>query len=228
MQKAFTLAETLITLSIIGIIAVMGIASLMKAKPDQNALAYKKTFYAIQDAIRYLANDTNRFPSSEQVFKLDTVNPDPDFSRVLNGKAYQVYLCEQVAAALNTTGAIHCGNSAGGATDGTISGAGDVEFQLQSGAVLNGFNQTFADEDSTIASANERMPQDSITICVDVNGLNKGPNKGCEYKDRDVKNRDQFKFRVHEDGKVSTGSEEESGIDWAVENAILEETGINK
>jgi len=218
MKKAFTLAETVITLVIIGFIAVLTFSNLMKVKPDENATLFKKTFYTIQDAVRYLSNDTNKYPNEEDVFKCKST--DADCARVLKGKSYQQYFCEQVAEALNTVGKIDCGTYEKSDNNGIISG-NNYEFQLTNGAILNGFNQPFANEDS------DDSTKDSITICVDVNGLKTGPNKGCAFADKDVKKRDQFKFRIHFDGKVSTGDESEAGIDWAVENAILEETGIN-
>lgn len=54
----------------------------------------------------------------------------------------------------------------------------------------------------------------SITICVDVNGTDKGTNTGCSAS-QTLTTKDQFRIMLYQDGKVTTGS------DWTVENNIL-------
>lgn len=205
--KAFTLAETLITLVIIGVIAVLMYSNYINVIPEENSSLYKKAFYTIQDVIRSLANDTVKFPSSTLLFMAEPMTED--------NKTYQQYFCEQVATSLNTLGKINCGTSGNDASDGAFSeNIDDYEFKLTNGMTFTGFNQEFEDEDSN------DMTSDSITVLVDVNGLDKNPNALCKTS---AANCDRYRIRIHADGKVST---DES---WTIENQILEDPhyGIN-
>lgn len=202
MKKAFTLAETLITVTIIGIIASLMMAQLSKVKPDENAMLYKKSFYTIQDVVRTLANDVDKYPDSSNIFMTKPTNASEG--------SYQLYFCNNVYNELNTVGQNNCSSNALNENNGTFSD-GKYDFKLTNGMWFSGFNQTYTKEDGS---------QNSITICVDTNG-NKGPNVGCTGSSF-PKNRDQYKIRINFDGKVTTGS----GDDWNGENAILENTGI--
>ena len=200
---AFTLAEMMITLLIIGIVATMMITNLMDASPDENALMYKKAFYSISEIISSLTNDSTKFPDGENMFKAEITTEtgitDP-----------QEYFCTEVANGLNTLGDISCDEERDGNTN--ISGD-NYDFKLANGTLVAGLNQEFTDEDG------KSITPDTITICVDVNG-DKGPNAGCSDDDeaRAATDRDQFRIRISYDGKVSTGNDDEG---FAVENAIL-------
>lgn len=210
MKKAFTLAETLITLVIVGIIAVMVYSNLMRVKPDENATLYKKAFYSVQEAVRALANDDSLYPDAELMFKYEPAKADAD--------DYNLAFCKNMANALNTIGEIKC--SSNKITSGASTGQGDFtngkyDFKLTNGMVFSGFNQEFTDEDSN------SLTSDTITVCVDVNGIGKGVDKGCKASESTEKNRDRFRMRIHYDGKVSTDK------NWTGENAILENPGIS-
>lgn len=200
LKAAFTLAELMITMVIIGVVSIMMITNLMKAKPDENALMYKKTFYSISEAISALANDSTKFPDGEDLFKA-AITTDDYTSK-------EVYFCTQVANALNTLGSISCNTLRNGNTNIAENA---YDFKLANGTLVAGLNKEFTNEDS------DALTPETITICVDVNGA-KGPNKGCTSKDRADNKKDQFRIRIAYTGKVSTGSDAEG---FSVENAIL-------
>lgn len=201
--RAFTFAELMITMVIIGVVTVMLITNLMSVTPDENALMYKKAFYSISEVVRTLTNDSTKFPDSENMFKAE-ITTDSDITEP------EEYFCTQVANALNTLGNISCSTSRSG--NSNITGS-NYDFKLSNGILIAGLNQEFSNED------NKNITPDTITICVDVNG-DKEPNAGCADDDDARKSalRDQFRIRISFDGKVSTGSDEEG---FAVENAIL-------
>ena len=99
MKKAFTLAETLVTLAIIGVLAAILVPGINNVRPDKDKIVYKKALYNMQSAI------SNAMDSSL-------------YSQVTNSAAYwgdenvkQNKFCEAMADALNTRGKINCGDS---------------------------------------------------------------------------------------------------------------------
>ncbi len=217
MKNAFTLAETLITLMIIGLIAAWMYPALIKAAPDENALQYRKAFYSLEDVIRSLANDSTKYDDPEAMFKAtprDAADGSTD--------AYREVFCRNIANSMNTLGAINCERGRT-LTDKALENISDenMNFKLTNGMSFGNFTAQFKDEDS------DNLTPDTLTICVDVNGLEKGPNKGCASADKEIKNRDQYRIRIQFDGKVLTG--EDKGSDhWNEETKILESRRITK
>lgn len=190
--KAFTLAEVMITLVVIGVITLMIMGAVGDVSPDENKLLYKKTFYTLSEVVRSLANDSNKF-NSDDMFKAEPTNDEY--------ASAQEYFCQMVANSLNTLGEIQC------------TGNPDWNFRLTNGVRIRGLNEEFTNEDDNALTA------ETITICVDVNG-DKGPNTGCGEGAQNNANagRDQFRIRISYDGKVYTGTNEE---EFTVENSIL-------
>ncbi len=90
-KHSFTLAETLVTLTILGIIMAIVMPLINKAKPDKDIIIFKKGLYTIQSAV---GNATevliNQGALSNEIWKDDL----PDGT--------QVYFCERLADHLNT------------------------------------------------------------------------------------------------------------------------------
>lgn len=61
-KKAFTLAETLITLLIIGIISALMLPAVNKAKPDEVKVKYLRTYSALEKTILSLINNPKIYP----------------------------------------------------------------------------------------------------------------------------------------------------------------------
>ena len=189
--KAFTLAELMIVLSIIGTIAAFMIPVLHKTRPDDSVLMYRKAFYTIEEAVKHLTNDINLYY-------------DGDLSKGAN-------FCQNMANAVNTIGSINCSSSYTGKTDMV---AADVNFTLSNGVDIGGLNQA-------IVSGEE------ITICVDINGVNVGLDKGCEAgsieadNSSDIRQRDQFRLKIKSDGKVSVKYIDTDNYNYGSEYAML-------
>lgn len=62
MKKAFTLAETLIVLAIIGVLATLLLSSLHGATPDKKKAMFKKAYSVAERAIGELVNDETLYP----------------------------------------------------------------------------------------------------------------------------------------------------------------------
>lgn len=96
MRNGFTLAEVLITLTVIGIVCAVTIPMLNNAKPDRDKVIYKKAIYSIGEVMKKTIED----PTS----KLSTKYwADENLS--------EDAFCEAFAKILNTSGKIMCNNT---------------------------------------------------------------------------------------------------------------------
>lgn len=219
-NKAFTIAEVMITLSIIGVIAAIMIPVLDDSRPDEITLNYRKAFYAIEEGVQSIVNDTKLYEDG------DLLHPKNETSA--SGDTTGRILCYNLSNALNTIGAVTCPGDSGSSTlklvnsngaTGSNMLASQQNFKFSNGAAIGGIHGEWSsinDDLSTVSASNEYF----ITLCVDVNGLQKGPNKGCKTSDRSVDKRDQFRIRVSRDGKVYTGNSVGAN-NWFMENMML-------
>ncbi len=93
MKKGYTLAEVLITLVVLGIIMAISIPLLFGAKPNKDAMMYKKAIYNIQAAMVGVMDDPMATLSNEYW-------ADPDVTS--SG------FCEAFESAMNTLGGANC------------------------------------------------------------------------------------------------------------------------
>lgn len=102
MKKAFTLAETLISLVVIGVIAAILIPMLTSSGPQKERVMYKKAFYSMQEALATALNDIGYSPDVPNVGIDDT-----------NGTYWAgvdaTKFCNSVAGAMHTIGNVNCG-----------------------------------------------------------------------------------------------------------------------
>lgn len=101
MKKSFTLAETLVTLTVLGIIMAIVIPLISKARPDKDVIMFKKALYSLQSAVGNATEELlNEGAMSNTIWSDDIVtNVDP--------KGF----CNRISAHLNTTGNGKCGNA---------------------------------------------------------------------------------------------------------------------
>lgn len=66
-KKAFTMAEVLMVLAVLGIIAAILIPAIATLKPDQNRVMFKKAYYLTERLIAEIVNDEQLYPSSNVV-----------------------------------------------------------------------------------------------------------------------------------------------------------------
>lgn len=64
-KKGYTLAEALITLGIIGIIAALVVPAANKARPNENKIKFLQTYDAIETQIKNFASNTRYFPTCQ-------------------------------------------------------------------------------------------------------------------------------------------------------------------
>jgi len=86
MKKAFTLAEVLIVIVIIGIIAILMITALQGKTPDKDKLMFKKTYADISRAASEVANDMNFYNKKKKYTPILRALYDADYYKVLAQK----------------------------------------------------------------------------------------------------------------------------------------------
>lgn len=64
LKKGFTLAETMITVAILGLLAAILIPALNKVSPNDNKIMFRKAYYTLERAISFLINDDVNYPSN--------------------------------------------------------------------------------------------------------------------------------------------------------------------
>lgn len=114
-KKGFTLAEILISLTILGVLAAILFPLLHKYSPDKNKIMFRKGYYTIEKSVSQLANDETHYPSgttwsggscslsgvsTECLFHNTTLTAD-----ITAGKDKFCYLLSDL---LNTIGTIDC------------------------------------------------------------------------------------------------------------------------
>lgn len=244
MKKGFTLAEAMIVLAIIGALMAILVPILDNASPDETTIKYRKTFFSIEQAVRYILSDEKLYKTGDLRYPVgpledqEELNQDGYFDDTTANNRQGRKLCYNLANVLNTIGEIKCpgdnglsslelgngqsnqlddGDEAAAVTSANANMvANNVNFTLSNGVSVGGITGKWNITDDN------SQPQKTafITLCVDVNGISKGPNVGCATNDRANLQRDQFRIRIARDGKVYTGSAAGRN-NWYQENIML-------
>ena len=174
--KGFTLAEVLITLGIIGVVAAMTLPSLINnTKGKELEAQYKKAYSIITQAVNRM-NSEQGFIANWSSYKACT----DEFAEVFN--KYFIM-------------AVNCGK-AGCSTFNDDDGNYLTNYKSYTGKA--GFAFWFDDgqflvADSMFISVNHCAEANKILIGVDINGKDKKPNRYGQ---------DFFVFQIQDDGKV--------------------------
>ena len=121
-RYGFTLAEILVTITIVGFASALVLNVMMHKKPNQNKAMFRKAYYIIEREASAMAMDDDNFPTEIEGSKRlayydaslckdeDCKTPVYDSDNVITrirantGK----YFCKTFASALNTVGPVHC------------------------------------------------------------------------------------------------------------------------
>lgn len=123
-KKAFTLAETLVTLAIIGVVMALMLRAINRVTPDKEKALFLKTYHAVETVIAEAINnpayyDQNYYTDAQRG-ELDADELHMDFrdepwenaAVVLAGEEQQISkknaICYFLASSLNTTGTVNC------------------------------------------------------------------------------------------------------------------------
>lgn len=64
-KKGFTLAEVMVTLGLLGVLAAVLVPAVTKVTPNSSKVMFKKTYYTLEKVIGSMINDEANYPSSQ-------------------------------------------------------------------------------------------------------------------------------------------------------------------
>ena len=134
--KAFTLSETLIALTIIGVVAAISIPVLNMQKPDKDGIAYRKAVLNVTSAFN-LATESNDFYYGCILTDTEAGTSSRDW----RGCPESVNFCTKMADAMNTSGKIDCSSTSSYASP---------NFRTTDGTIYWGFEGGFTDVYKTV------------------------------------------------------------------------------
>lgn len=158
LKKGFTLTEVIITLVILGALALILVPNMLKMIPDDHNIKYKKAFYTIQEIVQDMVNDPSVCSGMDA-----TDNPTDKVLQTCGGLDLGTEICRR----LSTTQQVDIGagivdfNCATPDHKAITPTTNNMNWNLGTEQLLN---NTFAD------------PPNVYTIYVDVDGCNGG---GC-------------------------------------------------
>ena len=188
-ENAFTLAEILIVIAVIGVLSVFVLSSLSNATPDKNKVMFKKAYSITERTVQELINDETLYPYNQDLWgfmnAIQVQIPGEAIGQrtVANsGDKFAVLFKDKLNVVESSPKTNH--NYVFTTTDG-------ITWTIPDGAFTRSSNANNAK-----------------VITVDVNGNSKGANcyASDNLQDHDC---DQFRILVYFDGKVNvTGTVE--------------------
>ena len=205
MRKGFTIAEALITMGIIGLIAVLVIPAMSKARPDGLKSKYLKTYDALSNAIKAFANNSGEYP---------VTGPD---SANENATMYDMGKFPFLNLYQSTGGSVSGANAYSGTTKlcKLLAWAFNAGNNTCSESILNKNPVAATKDDFVLSFVANNGVQFSVrprtieikknakfgeNIMIDING-DKEPN--CMYNADSCKHPDRFCFFLTADGNLT-------------------------
>lgn len=183
-KQAFTLAEVMITMAVLGVLASVLLPAVSKVRPNENKALFKKAYYVAERMVGELVNDDELYPIGEGTIDgLNNVN-----EVTYNGTKYSGSdkFCKLFAAKVNTINDnVNC---VGGSATPTNS---NVPSFITTDGIYWYMPITAFEADKSIT--------------VDVNG-DKKPN--CKFGTNCIKP-DQFEIWIQSDGKMYVKGDKE-------------------
>ena len=130
MKKAFTLAEVLVTITILGIIMAITIPVLNNTKPDKDPIYYKKGLQSIQGAM-------------SKIMDMDLIANNVDYKTGVPLYLMGLNICPLFVDFLNTAGRNSCDS-------GSTSDYDSPNFVTTDGLRFWGFEQEFTEPEITV------------------------------------------------------------------------------
>ena len=178
-KQAFTLAEILISLTVIAVLSAILIGSLSGVQPDRPKIMFKKAYQITERVVGELVNDETIYPYDEDNFGFyNTEAASVDGTNTSFEGATK--FCNFFARKLNVI------------TD----------------IPANGFTQSpcvfqTSDSISWIVPSDFTANNGQVTITVDINGSAEHDGKNPNSNDNNNPDRDVYNIIVHYDGRVS-------------------------
>lgn len=245
-KKAFTLAEVLLAITIIGVLASILIPSLQNATPKSNRIAFKKAYYALSKAVNNMINDEENYPSDMMGTSYDNASLKVPrgfnyTTATSNGSVNK--FCYFLTQQLNTAGDVYCPPSTGGSSSWAAASRG--HFTTTDGMYWMLYFRN-SDEDPDTQFPLTAVPESAagvypVMVTINVNGTTKGPNctattgtypgltsTVCASTADCSSNPDTFVIDVRYDGKLHVGGYHGTAHTDACANQILSNPTVNR
>lgn len=181
MKKGFTLAEILITLTVVGVVAVLTLPNVIQGFDKRSHVAQ------LQRAYNALTNAVGQIRASEQAFDLSTSSLATPEGR--NNFLYKYFVVQKECSENTTSG---CLADSYGSYDLSRNYPTNLSDSSYKGAYKTGNNFKCVTIDSGAAFCLSTFQNGTARIILDVNGIKK-PN---------LNGRDLFKFNIFPDGRL--------------------------
>lgn len=227
-RKAFTLAELMVCLLLISVLATILLPAIMQNRPNKNKVMFRKAYYIIERVVSELINDDDLYPTNEELNVSGFANT-AEVTYAGNTYSGASKFCNLFFEKVNTTtGEARCNSS--GETPSAVPTDEETEgsFMTNDGVIwYMPATKVFANADyapvpdSTDPATGEPIPGTpggaiEQEINVDINGIAE-PN--CTYDEDTCTNPDRFVVFVRYDGKVRVEGDKER--EYLMSNSTL-------
>lgn len=194
-RRAYTLAEILIALGIVGILAAVMLPMVNKYKPDTTKVLYLNTYDALAETISDMASNGAYYTEDNGVFLFsqypfanldDYVDSTNERHRIAGGRNKFCRVLAENFNIINETNELNCDNN----------------LMVNTGA---GFRPSFTHKNGVefMVGTNTNAPRQNnniyqTDIVIDINGVDNGEN--CVYRN-DCQKPDRFTFKVSADAE---------------------------
>ena len=194
-KKAYTLAEALIAMGIVGLIAALMVPMVSKFKPDINKVVYLKNYDAINSALDYVTGSSSIY----------TVYKDNESRPAYKNVVYKNYPLYNTVA-ITKDGVSFSGGAEKFCQVLALSLGVDPVPSSCNKANINGNQASFTTSSgvdyivsTTLSAPSGAQGSYKTEILIDVNGLSEGKNQTCDANPKDP---DRFKFVVYSGGQL--------------------------
>lgn len=215
--KAFTLAELMVAMAVIGILVAIVTPAVVKTRPNKNKMMVKKTFYTTENIVSSLINDERVYPDMRDLCY--------DGGESTDDEVYCAWGFDY------TTQVNYEGTDVGGNTkfrdlfvnklNVKQADATNSTYYTNDGVkwVLSGTNGAWTSEKTSVgtfdAHGNDTAGMGTITI--DVNG-DEGPNAPCTADNEDC---DQYEIQLLANGKMRINPEHTRANEYVTINTSI-------
>jgi prepilin-type N-terminal cleavage/methylation domain-containing protein len=219
-KKGFTLAEALIALGIVGVIAALALPMVNKAKPDPVKVTYLKTYDSIVQAVKSFSANTAFYAPTrsnesetgklvENGFYIDYPLINDDKSEKVKNKVVDLQkgpkkFCDALANSFNVSGSISCDKSDSDDYN-TANDSFKPSFKTPTGVEVQIYTVStkgVSGDETPKSTSPYAWARFQSSIYVDINGAD---GNNCLYKKDSCESPDRFKFIVGPDGRVYPG-----------------------